>query len=57
MSANERSNSISRVQAMLLEGGEDEMTELTREELDEIRREVCTKLAAEKSDDLKLGRQ
>lgn len=43
-----KQKTIARVQAMLVEGGQGEMTELTRAELDDIRREVLAQLAREK---------
>jgi len=43
-----KQKAIARVQAMLVEGGQGDMTELTRADLDDIRREVHAKLAKER---------
>jgi hypothetical protein len=43
-----KQKAIARVQAMLIEGGQGEMSDLTRAELDDIRREVHAQLASEK---------
>jgi hypothetical protein len=43
-----KQKTIARVQAMLVEGGQGEMTELTRTDLDGIRREVHAQLNKEK---------
>lgn len=43
-----RQQTIARVQALLIEGGQGEMTEMTRADLDDIRREVHARLAGER---------
>jgi hypothetical protein len=43
-----KQKTIARVQALLVEGAQGEMTELNRADLDDIRREVHAQLAREK---------